>query len=93
MKTPILIFFYFAFIAINLSCSDLLEPFKEMTSVDPCDPGQSVYQADSHYFERDFLRVDGSLDYNKLVNINKPQASPCDPLYNPDLLQKSRREE
>ena len=67
-------------------CKQLLDPFQPMTEVQPCDPAYNVYQSESHYFERDFLDVDGHMDYDKLVRINKPQASPCDPLYDPGIL-------
>ncbi|MCB1175038.1 MAG: hypothetical protein KDK39_15805 [Leptospiraceae bacterium] len=76
-------------IVLLAGCSDLFKPFQQMSAIDPCDPGSSVYQASSHYFERDFLKHDGSLDYKKLMRLQDPQSSPCDPLYNPGLVHSA----
>lgn len=63
-----------------------------MTEIDPCDPASNVYQGSHHYFERDFLNVDGSMDYDKLVRLNKPRTSPCDPLYDAGIIHYAPEE-
>lgn len=54
--------------------------FDSMGEPDPCDAGVNVYRGDTHFIERDFLREDGTIDYEKWVAITDPSLSPCDPL-------------
>ncbi len=54
--------------------------FDRMTEPDPCDAGANVYRGETHFIERDFLREDGTIDYDKWLRITDPGLSPCDPL-------------
>lgn len=78
---------FFAFTAC-----DIPTPFlDDMTREDVCDPAYNMYLGDRHFIERDFVTRDGNIDFNRYLEISKPQASPCDPLYN--MSEAERRAE
>lgn len=63
----------------------------EMSEPDPCDPSFNIYVGETHFIERDFLKEDGTIDYEKWVRIADPQSSPCDPLNT--AAERRRREQ
>ncbi|MBE7436879.1 MAG: hypothetical protein HS115_00375 [Spirochaetales bacterium] len=55
--------------------------FADEPTIDPCDPVANYYQpGGAHYIERDFVKDDGTLDYQRYFDSQKPGASPCDPI-------------
>jgi hypothetical protein len=65
----------------NAGCEEIYRfAFQSMGEPDPCDAGVNVYRGRTHFIERDFLREDGTIDYEKWVRITDPSLSPCDPL-------------
>ena len=66
---------------VNTGCREIYDYlFHSLSEPDPCDVGVNVYRGDTHFIERDFLREDGTIDYDKWVRITDPSLSPCDPL-------------
>ncbi len=63
----------------------------ETSEPDPCDPSFNIYVGETHFIERDFLKEDGTIDYEKWVRIADPQSSPCDPLNT--AAERRRREQ
>ncbi len=55
-------------------------PFAKPTPIDPCDPVTNIYEGEKHYIERDYLKEDGTLDYEKYFKSRESETSPCDPL-------------
>lgn len=73
-------------------CAYLDLVFGEEPTLDPCDPVANYYQADgAHYIERDFVKDDGTLDYQRYFDSQKAGASPCDPLRKAEE-QKSQKQ-
>ena len=64
------------------SCRDLKEGlWDEVTPPEPCDAASNVYLGERHFLDRDFVRDDGTLDYERYLRLREPRASPCDPIY------------
>lgn len=57
-----------------------LKKFNRQTTFDPCNPAFDFYEGDTHYFERDFVNEDGTMDYAKWFQSRELQSSDCDPL-------------
>lgn len=69
------------------SCKKGKNPLKALwatTQFDPCNPAFDYYEGDSHYFERDFVTDEGTLDTGKWLEQRSVQSSPCDPLQKHD---------
>jgi hypothetical protein len=60
-------------LAATLSCG----MFNEPSEIDPCDPIKNYYDGKTHYIEREFVREDGTLDYDLMFEKLKPESSPC----------------
>lgn len=56
--------------------------FAGQTEIDPCDPAANFYDGRTHYIERDMIRDDGTLDYDRVIRASDPAESDCDPLRN-----------
>jgi hypothetical protein len=66
---------------LPVSCRDFNQLFlAEDTPIEACDPTASTYHGYHHFFDRDFLTRDGTLDYRKWFETNRVDASGCDPL-------------
>ncbi len=47
----------------------------------PCDPVLNYYENNKHFFYKEYLKDDGTIDYKKLLESQKRlDQSPCDPL-------------
>ncbi|MDW7975551.1 MAG: hypothetical protein RMI35_03255 [Leptospiraceae bacterium] len=47
----------------------------------PCDPFLSYYEHGDHYFSKEFVKEDGTIDYEKLLKYQREvHRSKCDPL-------------
>lgn len=58
--------------------------FNEPKDIDPCDPVKNYYDGKTHYIERDFVKEDGTLDYDLMFEKLDPEASPCAGIRNGD---------
>ncbi|XDD54245.1 hypothetical protein AB3N62_00075 [Leptospira sp. WS4.C2] len=47
--------------------------------IQDCNPVADYYDKGTHYIRRDLVRDDNTLDYKKLMEDTKPQASDCYP--------------
>ncbi len=63
-----------------MQCAEYRHLFYPLKGPDPCDPTYSVYQGNIHFMESSFLDEDGRIDYKKLREALRPEASLCDPL-------------
>lgn len=65
------------------SCQKIVALFQpEATPPDPCDPTTNVYYGETHFFERELVREDGTLDFERWMSLKEdPRSSPCDPLH------------
>ncbi len=64
-----------------VGCKEFNQLFlAEDTPIEACDPTASTYHGYDHFFDRDFLTRDGTLDYRKWFETNRVDASECDPL-------------
>ena len=73
----------FLLIALVLfcSCEKIRHLRGKSTPIDPCDPISNYYDGDTHYIERDFVSDDRNIDQNRLLEAQRVQNSPCDPLH------------
>lgn len=70
------IFFILAF-SLN-KCEVILEKYATPVGPAPCDATYSIYKKENHYFERDFITEEGSLDQRKWwFNALRPEKKPC----------------
>lgn len=63
-----------------VSCDKIRHLRGKSTPIDPCDPISNYYDGDTHYIERDFVTDDKNIDQNRLLEAQRIQNSPCDPL-------------
>ncbi|MGV3667283.1 MAG: hypothetical protein ACO1NV_14230 [Leptospira bouyouniensis] len=47
--------------------------------IQDCNPIADYYEKGTHYIRRDLVKDDNTLDYKKLMEDTKPQASECYP--------------
>jgi len=73
---PLVLFALLAF----CSCDRIRHLRGKTVPIDPCDPVSNYYDGDTHYIERDFLTDDRNIDQNRLLEADRIQNSPCDPL-------------
>ena len=57
--------------------------------MDPCDPAHNYYEGDRHYISRDYVREDGTLDQQKMLEALKPGHGNC--ANAGDILEKARQ--
>ncbi|HBS05560.1 MAG TPA: hypothetical protein DEA96_11375 [Leptospiraceae bacterium] len=58
-------------------------------TMDPCDPAHNYYEGDRHYISRDYVREDGTLDQQKMLEALKPGHGNC--ANAEDILEKARQ--
>ena len=76
----LIIIFLGLYLLINNYCG-LGVIFEKPSELNPCDPVSNIYDGGKHYIERDFVKEDGTMDFNKWFEARKVQSSPCDPLH------------
>ncbi len=54
----------------------------EKTEIDHCDPVANYFENGEHYIGADFVKEDGTIDYQKYFKARRTESSPCDPLNN-----------
>ena len=75
--------FLAAALTFLLAGCELIKPLmEETTEMNPCDPVANLYEGGHHYIERDYVKEDGTLDFNRWFKSRKVESSPCDPLKN-----------
>ncbi|TGN20334.1 hypothetical protein [Leptospira idonii] len=74
MKLRLLILLFLAFSHLAFGCK---RGYSE--DIQDCNPIADYYDKGTHYIRRDLVQDDGTLDYKKLLEDTKPQASECYP--------------
>jgi len=72
------------FSSLTLHCSEELKTIKsffETPVIDPCDPQVNLYINDKHYIDREYLKEDGRIDYQKWFENMSPESSDCNPVH------------
>ncbi|MDF3821578.1 hypothetical protein P3G55_16860 [Leptospira sp. 96542] len=65
---------YFCFVFSLFQCKRGLSE-----DIQDCNPVADYYENGTHYIRRDLVQDDNTLDYKKLLEETKPQASECYP--------------
>ena len=74
---------------IPAACSFLNK--EEKLEINPCDPAANLYtEKNKHYFDTEYLKQDGTVDYNKWFKAYEVQSSNCDPAR---ILKEKKAEE